>query len=213
IPLVLVAGFEQRPVLRLHAAAVGPGRNRDGLVHGDDLAHVLGDAGLVLLAVRTPRDRDGRHDDPGLPAFHFRGPGAFGADATEREVLLRVLAEVPDVPLLVLGVPVVGVFLHGAVVLLDIVDDGARHAEDHLRVVRDRDLVHADLPPLALAEPVRRPRDEREVRMVDGRLEVRRVYRGRVRLLLDLRFSTTDGDDRRDAERRRDGESIQTAHG
>ena len=96
-------------------------------------------------------------------------------------VLLRLLAEVPDVPVTVLGVPVERVLDHLAVLAHDVVHDRGGDAEDLLRLVGDGDL---DLLLAALAvglavDPAA-ARSHRPVRVVDPRDEVRRVELGRL---------------------------------
>src|SRR4051812_29681811 len=58
-----------------------------------------------------PDDGMCRHDDPGHGTLHARLPRALGAHDLPVFQLLRVLAEIPDIPPGVLGVPVEGLLL------------------------------------------------------------------------------------------------------
>src|SRR5258705_704992 len=51
VPLVFVACFKERPFLGLDAIFEGAGGGGDGFAGGDDLAHVLGHAAAVFLAI------------------------------------------------------------------------------------------------------------------------------------------------------------------
>src|SRR5262245_24868261 len=63
VPLLLGAGFEQRPLLGAHAILVRPERHGHGLTDGDDLPHVLGHSRRILLAIGLARrGHRGQHD-------------------------------------------------------------------------------------------------------------------------------------------------------
>jgi hypothetical protein len=121
----------------------GAAREGDGLVGGQDLAHVLGLAGQVLLAVGGADDGCGGDDDPGFGAIDTGEPRARGADDLAALELLGVLAEVPDVAGSVLGVVVEGVLDDLAGEAADVVDDDRGDAGDELGVRGDRDLATA----------------------------------------------------------------------
>ena len=71
------------------------------------------------------------HDDPGDGAGDAGLPRAVRAEeAAVPVVLLRVLAQVPDVAVLVLRVPVLGVLDQAAVELDDVVHDRRGDADD-----------------------------------------------------------------------------------
>src|SRR4029453_4637555 len=87
---------------------------------------------VVLLPVGHPRMRVGRNEDAGLGAVDAALPGAFRRGHLPVLLLLRVLAHVPDVSLVVLGVPVVGVLLDLAATGGDVVHDPGVDPEDLL---------------------------------------------------------------------------------
>src|SRR6185436_9718536 len=95
---------EQRPlekaVRRPHGAAAA---EHLGLVHGVP--------GRVLLPVGITAVRVGEHDDAGLAVADAGLPGPVVLHPASVLEVARVLAEVPDVPLLVLRVPVEGALL------------------------------------------------------------------------------------------------------
>ena len=168
-------GLERRPVLRHQDVAERAERDLDPLVEAEDRARVLGFALVVLLAVGLADLWRSRHDDAGLGAVHAGLPGALRADLAVG-VLLRLLAEVPDVPVTVLGVPVERVLDHLAVLAHHVVHDRGGDAEDLSRLVGDGDL---DLLLAALAvgfavDPAA-ARRHRPVRVVDPLDEVRGI--------------------------------------
>src|SRR6188472_774015 len=73
------------------------------LVDAEHGGGVLGRALPVFLAVHQARPRVRGHGDPGLGARHPGLPGALGRGRPAVLVLLRRLAEVPDVARAILG--------------------------------------------------------------------------------------------------------------
>jgi hypothetical protein len=169
-------GLERRPVPRLQHPLEGAEGHLGLLVEAEDLARVLGLALRVLLPVGEPDLGIGRHRDSGLGAVDAGLPRPGGRDDRAALQLLRVLAEVPDVAVAILGVPVPRVLHDPTVGADDVVHDGRLDAEDRARPVGDR---HHDPPEAALAVllAVDPPaaREERQVRVVDARDELGRV--------------------------------------
>ena len=119
---------------------------------GEHLEMVLGVAPPVLLEAFLADARVGRHQNPGARALHARPPRALAARHLAALVELGgVLAEVPDVALRVLGVPVVRLLLEVAVEPQAVVDDHALHAGDLDRPVGDR---HHLARALAVLDPL-----------------------------------------------------------
>src|SRR5437879_238527 len=87
---------------------------------------------VVLLPVAISRVRVGRHDDPRPRAVHARPPRVARLDEASMLALEGVLAEIPDVPVLVLRVEVERALDRAAVFGDRIPDDGAADAEDPL---------------------------------------------------------------------------------
>ena len=81
----------------------------------------------------------GGQQDARLSAVDACFPGACGADDSAVLVLLGVLAQVPEVALLVLRVPVVGVLDDLPVLADDVVHHAGLDAHDVLRLVGHRD--------------------------------------------------------------------------
>jgi hypothetical protein len=135
---------------------------------------------VVLLPVAVAMPRVRRHDDAGLRAVDSRFPGVacpYEASVLELE---RVLAQVPDVALLVLRVVVEGP-LDGAAALRDrVAHDGAADAEDLLGLTGHDLVVGLGGVPAAAPEMESGAGDERPVRVVHLRHEVGRVDRGSV---------------------------------
>src|SRR5204862_2914759 len=82
------------------------------------------------------------HEAP-LPGAVVSGlPRAFGAHHMAVLVQrLGRLAEIPDIPVPVLGVPIDGVLGQPAAEIQAISDDATAHTEDHLRSARDAEAV------------------------------------------------------------------------
>jgi hypothetical protein len=123
-------------------------------------------AGIALLAIAATDARMGEHHDPRPGAVHAGLPRALLGHRLAVLVLGRVLAEVPDVALRVLGVVVERVLDEPAALGDPIVHDAREDAGgDALGAVRDaHDVVlsaRAVLPP--------RPGLHRPVRVVDVR--------------------------------------------
>src|SRR5712691_1411846 len=166
--------LERRPLACLQGVFEPAVRNRDRLAPAEDRRHILGVARVVLLAIDVPDARIGFHHDAGLRAFDSGLPRPVAANPLAVDEVRRVLAEVPDVPMLVLRVPVEGLLLTLAPDQYLIEDDGRTDAEDHLRLVRDEDGNPARLSFLGPAEEEGRARSEREVLVVDPADEVAR---------------------------------------
>src|SRR5207302_2134516 len=115
-----------------------------------------------------------REVDPRRGAVDAGRPGAFGAlDVPVRVELGRVLAEVPDVAVRVLCVPVGGALLEPAKEVEPVADSDAGNALDLPRLVRDDDEVAG---PLAVLHPCVDPvgaGEEREPLVVDPCREAR----------------------------------------
>src|SRR4051794_38999486 len=165
---------EQRPleeaVRRTHGAA---GAEHLGLVHGMPRR--------VLLPVYIAAVRVGEHDDAGLTVADAGLPGPVVLYPAPVLEVARVLPEVPDVPLLVLRVPVEGALL-GLALREDPVQDHRRlDAHDALLAVRHLDRVELARPAVVADAPVAKdgPRLERQPGVVDRAAGVRRV-KGRV---------------------------------
>jgi len=153
---------------------------------------------VVLLPEGEPRPRIAGNQDAGLCAVDARLPGSFGGHLAVVE-LLRVLAEVPDVPVRVLRVPVVRVLLHLPVLRQDIVHDERVDAEDPLRFVRDRHLGAADVPfGVRLAVHPAASVAHRPVRIVDVGREVLRVELHLLAPLRKRRAGATTGSEEED---------------
>src|SRR5919197_74451 len=147
-------------------------RNGDGTAGPENAGLIESVARVVLLAVRLALPRLAGHDDAGLRAVDSRLPGIARPAELAVLDLARVLAHVPDVAGLVLGVPVEG--------LLDRLaprGDGAANAQDRLRLPGDDHVVRlGSLPVLGHALVVKSgARLEREVAVVDRGDEVRWV--------------------------------------
>src|SRR5215207_3395746 len=147
------------------------------LTDGDDRGLVLGFALVVLLAVGEAGVGVGRHGDPRLRPVDSRLERIAVTDDLAILVVGDVLAEVPDVPGVVLGVPVLGDLDRRSV----LGDRVAYHAGldpvgYHLRLVGDLDndlLVRALYIRLAVDPPG--ARTHRPVGVVDADREAGRV--------------------------------------
>src|SRR5207249_9367461 len=91
---------------------------------------------VVLLPIGLAGLWAARHDDPGLGAVDAGLPRVGRLHELAVMELARVLAEVPDVPQLVLRVPVKRPFDRLAARANGVAHDRAGHAEDLLRLVR-----------------------------------------------------------------------------
>src|SRR6266516_3082074 len=130
------ARLERRPLLR--EQHLRGSMRADGAEERDALVVVL-PAGLADARVR-------RHVDARLRAVHARLPGALGAgDAAVPVELSRVLAEVPDVALGVLAVPVRRALLEAAAYVEPVAHGGAGDSVDRLRPVENSDHVTGTL--------------------------------------------------------------------
>src|SRR4051794_28797959 len=171
--------LERRPFVRDQPVAVD----------ADDPEVVLGLALVVLLAKRLSDARVRGHEDAGAGAIDARPPRSGTALHLSVAVeLLGVLPQIPDIAARVLGVVVERFLGDAAAQDHPVVDDGGRHAQDPLRVVRDGEHVDAgDAVGLAgvaqrragrQREPrVVHARDERDRRDAVGRHGVRAVLR------------------------------------
>src|SRR5204862_6371950 len=117
----------------------------------DDLEVVVGVPLQVLLTVDTADDGMSRHEDPRLGAVAAGRPAALaGFDAAVRVELRGRLAEVPDVALLVLRVPVGRPLLAPPVHVQAVTDRDALSTRDAPCPLRDEDDVTG---PLAVLDP------------------------------------------------------------
>src|SRR5439155_19390081 len=102
---------------------------------------ILGLAAVELLAERLAHPRVGGHEDPRPRPVDARLPRAGARLHPALGVVLhRLLAEVPDVALAILRVPVVRGLLELAVEPRAVEDHGRGDPEDLLRVARDGEL-------------------------------------------------------------------------
>src|SRR5256885_1559200 len=175
IELVLVLGLEQRVVLRLQdVPAEGPVRNRSGRGDTEDLSRVLRGSRGIFLAVEVSDFRRRLHDVARLRTVDACCPGTVVRAGRQ---LRRKLAEVPDIALIVLPVPIQGVFRRDTGVEDLVTDFNRFHAGERWRVVRNGDDVddRCLLDISRVVEP--RSRNQREIRIVDCRrlLEVARI--------------------------------------
>jgi uncharacterized membrane protein YbhN (UPF0104 family) len=171
--LVVRSRFQPRRFERRQRILELPAGNAHRAAALDDPRGVLCLATRELLPVAVRYLRVRLHHEARLGVVHAGLPGAGGVDLPVRQIGLCVLAEVPDVAAVVLGVPVGRVLELRAVVGRDVPDDARRDAfRDELRLVGDRDRVHLCLPVLGPAVDPRPADREREVRVVDGGREV-----------------------------------------
>src|SRR6185436_17273776 len=132
-----------------------------GLVHGVP--------GRVLLPVGIAAVRVGEHDDAGLAVADAGLPGPVVLYPAPVLEVARVLAEVPDVPVLVLRVPVEGALL-GLALREDPVQDHRRlESHDALLPVRHPDRVELARLAAVADAPIAKdgPRLERQPGVVD----------------------------------------------
>ncbi len=123
----------------------------------------------MLLLVRVADRRLRLHHEPRLGTVNAGLPGALRAGHPAVLELPRRLAEVPDVAVVVLRVPVESLLGRLSGEEEPVMDDGARDAEDLLRLCRDRDDVARPLAVLRPPVDESRPGPEREPRVVDLR--------------------------------------------
>src|SRR5919197_3559959 len=152
-------------------------RDGDGAAGPENAGLIESVARVVLLAVRLALPRLAGHDDAGLRAVDSRLPGIARPAELAVLDLARVLAHVPDVAGLVLGVPVEGSLDRLAPRGDGVANDGAANAQDRLRLPGDDHVVRlGSLPVLGHALVVKSgARLEREVAVVDRGDEVRWV--------------------------------------
>jgi hypothetical protein len=144
-----------------------------GTIAEADRLEILGLAEEELLAVEVADRGMGLHDQARHGAVHPPHPRAREIDGQastdERQAPVderRVLAEVPDAAVLVLGEPVAGVLHDLAVDLARVVNLEAGHAQDHPGGVGDGELVVLEAVlrlPLGDAGRARRKGEERVV--------------------------------------------------
>src|SRR5215207_10802026 len=128
------AGLEGRPVLGHQDVLEGAVGSGDGVVEAggveaEHLAHVLGLATVVLLAVGVANPRVRLHYDPRLCTVDPGLPRTLPGHDLPVFQLLCVLPEVPDVAVRILGVPVEGVFDQLSFEEDPVPENGALHAE------------------------------------------------------------------------------------
>src|SRR3990172_1751266 len=129
--------------------------------------------GVVLLPVRSPRPRTREHHDAGLGTVDARLPGTVADDPLSVPKIVRVLAEVPDVPAPVLRVPVECELLRFSGDRDRVAHDEAVHVEDPSRGAQDDDLDSLDPAGRVALVAKRRPGLEGQVAVVDRPDEVR----------------------------------------
>ena len=135
---------------------------------------------LLLCGAADPRPRE--HEDAGPRAVDAGPPRPFGVRHVSALVELGgVLAEVPDVALLVLAVPLGRALAEMAAQIEPVLDDDARDAVDLLRPMGDDDDVAGGMTVLAPSVHVRRAGVEREPGVVDPGAEVGRLRHRRGR--------------------------------
>src|SRR4051794_11090547 len=128
------------------------------------LRHALGE----FLVIMVPRLRSGLHDDAGNGAVHPGLPGALRADHVAVLIELSgVFAEIPDVALDVLGIPVGGVLGELPVLEGEVAHHRAGDAQDLFGLVGDEHLVDGGCPVLHPLVEEGGARLEREVRVGD----------------------------------------------
>src|SRR3954469_843213 len=130
-------GLDAAEVARLERVLEPAVGNRGECVQADDARAVLGLAPVVLLAIGQADPRVRGEDDSRVGAVDACLPRAFLRLGLSVLVLGRVLAEVPEVALAVLGVPVEGVLLDLAVLAHLVVDDASLDPHDRLGPIRD----------------------------------------------------------------------------
>src|SRR5205085_6479336 len=158
---------ERRPLLRQERAARRHVRRLDVRAQAEDFEVILGLVLVVLLATGLAHLRMRRHVDPGFRAVATGLPRALPArDMPVRVELGGILAEVPDVAGLVLRVPVARSLLEAAAEVQAVADDDALGTRARLLLVPDRDDVTRRLSVLHASVHVRRPRPQREPRIV-----------------------------------------------
>ena len=174
--------FERREVLGHQDVAELAERHLDQLVDAQDGAAVFRLVGVVLLPVGEARLGIRRKRDTRLGAVHAGLPGALGGHELAVLELLRVLAEVPDVPGRVLRVPVERVLDHPALLGHDVVDDERIDPGDRLLAVGDGDDDTLDVSlAVRLAVDPAAARLHRPVGVVDLVRELRGLERDRLR--------------------------------
>src|SRR5215813_3257466 len=94
-----------------------------------------------FLAIEIADDRIRLHDDSRFVVIHARGEGASQGDRTPIFKFGCILAEIPNVALLVLRIPIEGIFRQHAIEINYIVDLSAGDAHDHFGFVGDDEIV------------------------------------------------------------------------
>ena len=163
--------LERRRVLGLERAREVAERDADRLVEAEHLRPVLGLARVVLLPVGHADLRLGGEQDARQRSVDARLPGARVAGGLAVLELGRVLAEVPEVAVVVLRVPVERVLDGHAVLGHEVVDDPRLDTHNRARPVGHRYLDAL----LALAVDPHGSGRHRPERMVDLGAEARRV--------------------------------------
>src|SRR5262249_51440627 len=135
---------------------------------------------VVLLAVNGPGARSPAHDDARLGPVHTGLPGVACADQATVLPFERVLAHVPDVSALVLRVPVERALDRSSVLGNRVAHDRAANPEYPLDLTRHDHVVRLPRPVFNPSKVKRGAGPERQVTVVDGRDEVRRIDRGRI---------------------------------
>jgi signal transduction histidine kinase len=175
-------GLEPRPLEAAHHVVQMPVGHRHVREPLDDPRLILGVSAEELLPVRVGGVRVDGHDDPRDRAVHPRLPRAFpAAHASLPGVRSGLLAEVPDVPEVVVGVPVVRPLGDRAVVRAaeHVEHHGRSDSLDRLRPVGGGHPLPEPVAVLAAVVMQHRAHREREVGIGHGVGEVAGVDRAR----------------------------------
>src|SRR3954469_4938321 len=170
------ARLERRPLLREQGVRFA--RRSHGTEESDDLEVVFGVPFQELLwpALAEPGVAGDVH--AGFGAGDSRLPGALGAgDVAMCVELGGVLAEVPDVAVGILAVPVGGALFEPTLHVEAVVDRDTGDAFDHPGLVGDRDEVSGPLPVLHARIHPAGALQKGEPRVVHARAETRRRRR------------------------------------
>src|SRR5215510_3697944 len=114
----------------------------------------------------------GLHDDAGCGAIDAGMPGSLSADLAVLKCL-RILAEVPDVSVLVLREIIEGILFQNTANRCHVSDDGAGHAINHLGVASDLEII--DGLPVGAQGHEGRPRFQGHEGIIDERNKVGRI--------------------------------------
>ena len=148
-------------------------------VSGDDAGLVLRHAHEKFLAIAVANSGVRQHDDAGLGSISARLPAALGAHHLTVLILLGVLPQVPDVSLLVLGVPIEGLLLQLSVHEDAVQNHDGADPQNALPVVSHDGHVDLGLTILHALEHEAGARPERKERVIHRSYEVVGIKTGR----------------------------------